>query len=305
MMAGRRALSVAVLIAIVFGVACNDDSDGTPSGSGGNGTTNASGGTTNASGGAASVSGGNRNGTAGSNDASGGAPDSAGGTTSNAGTGDDDAGSPSQGAAGAAQGSAGAPGQTYECEGSGSRFVTRVVAHEFGSGQSFGQDKFPESVFGPPRGGLCCGGSLDVTSLGDGGWVVLEFENNVIVDGDGPDFLIFENAFVPSDAPPESVFAELGEVSVSQDGETWFTFPCTAESYPFGDCAGWHATFANVDTNSVDPTDPSVAGGDPFDLSELGLGWARYVRIQDRPELDGGAGTFDLDAAAIVHAGCP
>ncbi|HWA73231.1 MAG TPA: hypothetical protein VG937_12870 [Polyangiaceae bacterium] len=197
------------------------------------------------------------------------------------------------------------PAAGYACDGAGARFATGVTHYEFGTGQSFGQDHFPEAVLGPPNGGGCCAGSLDVTSLGDGGFVVLEFEHNVIIDEAGPDFLVFENPFQGSESTPETVFAELATVSVSQDGETWFDYPCTADAYPFGACAGWHPVYANSKNNEIDPLSPEVAGGDAFDLADVGLEWARYVRITDRPEADGGEGTFDLDAAAIVNPGCP
>jgi hypothetical protein len=198
----------------------------------------------------------------------------------------------------------GDPVTGYECNGAGARFATGVVSVAFGLGQNFGQDRFPEAVLGPPQGGGCCAGSTDVTSLGDGGSVVLEFDHDVIVDGPGTDFLVFENAFQPAGGAAETVFAELATVSVSQDGETWASYPCTAEAYPYGACAGWHPVLANAKTNSIDPLLADAAGGDPFDLADVGLAWARYVRIQDRPESDGGAGTFDLDALAITNPGC-
>lgn len=194
-------------------------------------------------------------------------------------------------------------GADFECDGSGARFATAVTSFAFGSGQTFGQDRFPERVLGPPQGAGCCAGSMHVTSLGDGGFAVLEFERGVIVDGPGPDFIVFENAFQAVAAQPETVFAELATISVSQDGESWAAYPCTATAYPFGTCAGWHPVLANAE--SVDALDPLTAGGDAFDLSELGLEWARYVRVEDLPEAAGGTGTFDLDAVAIVHAGCP
>lgn len=193
----------------------------------------------------------------------------------------------------------------YGCAGPGARFATGVTSFSFGPGQAFGQERFPEAVLGPPQGGGCCAGSADVTSLGDAGYVVLEFERNVIIDGPGPDFVVFENPFQSSASTPETVFAELGAVSVSQDGETWASYPCTADSYPYGLCAGWHPVLANAKLNAVDPLLAEAAGGDSFDLAELGLEWARYVRIDDRPEADGGAGTFDLDAVAIFNPGCP
>jgi hypothetical protein len=196
------------------------------------------------------------------------------------------------------------PGEGYQCDGPGARFATAVTSFEFGSDQAFGQDRFPEPVLGPPEGSGCCAGSMHVTSLGDGGFAVLEFERNVVLDGPGPDFIVFENPFQASDTAPETVFAELGTVSVSQDGETWSAYPCAARAFPFGACAGWHPVLANAKTNDVDALDPLTAGGDAYDLSELGLDWARYVRIDDVPEAEGGTGTFDLDAVAIVQPGC-
>lgn len=186
----------------------------------------------------------------------------------------------------------------------GSRFAVSVRDHHFGPGQNFGQADFPEPVLGPPRGGGCCGGSLDVVSLGNGGYVELAFNGTVIVDGPGPDFLVFENPFFPG-GDESSPNAELATVAVSEDGESWREFPCTESAYPYGTCAGWHPVYANVDNNRIDPTDPDVAGGDPFDLAELGIDRARYVRITDRADLDGSLdGVFDLDAVAIVNAEC-
>jgi hypothetical protein len=211
----------------------------------------------------------------------------------------------SAGEGGAIQtGVAGAAGAlaSYECDGEGARFVTSVVDHAFGDGQDFGQEEFPAPILGAPLGGGCCQGSLDVTSLGEGGFVIVEFDGNVIRDGDGPDFIVFENAFVPSGAEASAVFAEVGSVSVSQDGVEWLSFPCTADEYPFGDCAGWHPVLSNPDAAEISAFDPETAGGDAYDLAELDLAWARYVKIEDRADVDG---TFDLDAVGIVHPGCP
>jgi hypothetical protein len=211
-----------------------------------------------------------------------------------------------EGGEGGVEASAGNPGgagaaPAFECTGEGARFVTDVVDFAFGEGQDHGQDEFPQPILGAPLGGGCCMGSLDVTSLGEGGFVVVEFENNVITDGEGPDFIVFENPFVPQGADESTVFAEIGSVAVSQDGDEWFDFPCTADEYPFGDCAGWRAVLANADDNELSPFDPEAAGGDAFDLSDVGLEWARYVRVEDREDVEG---TFDLDAVAIVNAGC-
>lgn len=190
------------------------------------------------------------------------------------------------------------------CNGPGARFVTSVVAHAFGPGQSFGQDAFPAPLFGPPKGAGTGNGSLDVVSLGNGGTVTVAFEGNAIVDGPGPDFIVFENAFFVS-GDPEQPFAELGTVAVSDDGDTWHEFPCTATAAPFGQCSGARPVFANADGNDLDPLDPAVAGGDAYDLADLGVPRARFVRITDRADLTGVSGVYDLDAVGIVHAACP
>jgi hypothetical protein len=116
-----------------------------------------------------------------------------------------------------------------------------------------------------------------------------------------------------SDGNPNAVYAEPGEVSVSDDGVSWTSFPCTqtTQDPPYGSCAGWHPVYSNPD-NDISPADPKTAGGDAFDLADIGVKRARYVRIVDKviescPE--GGAGPisngFDLDAIAIVNAALP
>jgi hypothetical protein len=81
-------------------------------------------------------------------------------------------------------------------------------------------------------------------------------------------------------------------------------FPCTATMAPYGSCSGWQPVYANAETNDIDPTDPAVAGGDAFDLADIGVSRARFVRITDRADLDGQNGVYDLDAVAIVNAVC-
>jgi hypothetical protein len=191
------------------------------------------------------------------------------------------------------------PSDGSACAGS-SLFVSEVVHVAYGAGQDFGRGEMPEIVYGPPRGGGCCQGSLDVVSLGNGGEIVVGFGETVIVDRDGPDFVVFENAFEKKGG---GVFAELATVSASEDGETWRSWPCAAKEPPFGACAG--AAPVYLDADDPWPLDPAVAGGDAFDLVDVGLAQARFVRIVDRPDLDGLDGVFDLDAVGILHAACP
>ena len=184
-----------------------------------------------------------------------------------------------------------------------SLYATSVESFEPGLGPSFGQADLPDIVLGAPKGRGDAEGSFDVASLGNGGQITLGFAPSAIVDRPGPDFIVFENAFYVND-DPQQTFAELATVEVSQDGVTYERFPCTASEPPFGTCAGWHPVHANPDTNAIDPTDPAVAGGDAFDLADLGVSEARYVRITDRVDLVGLNGVFDLDAVSIVNASC-
>ncbi len=197
---------------------------------------------------------------------------------------------------GASMSSAGVAG-AGSCSQPGGHFVTEVISVSYGPGQSFGQQLMPSVVYGSPKGGGCCTGSTDVVSLGNGGEIVVGFGHWSIVDGPGPDFVVFENAF----EGPESIFAELATVEVSDDGQSWTAFPCTATEPPWGSCAGHHPVLLDGDPG---PLDPETSGGDPFDLADVGLETARYLRIVDRPDLEGMDGVFDLDAVGIVNAAC-
>jgi hypothetical protein len=189
------------------------------------------------------------------------------------------------------------------------RFVTNVVSVTYGDCAGFGLTSMPAVVEGPPAGGGALAGSLDVVSLGFKGELVLSFEPNAIVDGPGADFIVFENTFWAGGDPSRPA-AELADVSVSEDGVTWKTFPCSpASGPPYGTCAGWRPVYTSPG-NEISPVDPSVAGGDPFDLAELGLKTARFVRIRDlgtiecpsNPANKSTTVGFDLDAVALVHA---
>lgn len=175
-----------------------------------------------------------------------------------------------------------------------------------GPGAGHGQETFPEVVFGGPTGVDAHHQSLDVLSLGRGGEIALGFDGGSIVDGDGPDFIVFENAFlVGTSNDPAIVFKELGEVSVSVDGVSWKTFPCQSDAYPYTGCAGWNPVLANA-KNGISPTDPERAGGDPFDLADVGMKTARFVKIRDISSYGGnGDAGFDLDAVAVIHPGSP
>jgi hypothetical protein len=176
-----------------------------------------------------------------------------------------------------------------------------VDAFAPGEGAGWGMDQFPEILYGEPKGEGLQAGSADVLSLGKGGEIVLGFGGNAIVDGDGVDFLVFENAFYVG-GDPEKIFKELGEVSVSEDGSSWTPFPCQVEVVPYEGCAGWHPVLANPE-EGISAFDPEAAGGDPFDLADIGVAQARLLRIRDLSNFGAADNAgFDLDAVAIVNA---
>ncbi len=177
-----------------------------------------------------------------------------------------------------------------------------------GGNGGFNEGLLPGIVLGAPKGGGCCTGSTDVLSLGVGGEIILEFTDFIIFDGADDDFIVFENAFEVG-GNPDNVFAEPATVAVSDDGVTWHAFPCDTSGAPYTGCAGTKATLANPDDNTIDPTDPAVAGGNAYDLADTGLLTARYVKITDSGlglgPIGPSTGGFDLDAVSIVHGTSP
>jgi hypothetical protein len=148
-----------------------------------------------------------------------------------------------------------------------------------------------------------------VLALGSGGSVTLRFDLPVICDGPGADFTVFENAF-HSGSPSGPLFTEFAYVAVSQDGVQFVELPYEAGT-GLG-LAGQKEVFSSPE-NSIDPLDPSVSGGDQFDLAGTGLSWAAYVRVTDvagairdfgdlpQFSIEPNAGA-DLDAIAALHA---
>jgi hypothetical protein len=183
-------------------------------------------------------------------------------------------------------------------------YAQSVESLELGEAAGYNLGLLPDIVLGPPQGKGTASGSLHVLSLGHGGEIVLGFGGQELVDEPGPDFVVFENPFWPGDEP-SLVFAELGEVSVSEDGAVWHTFPCDTEGDGrgrFPGCAGWSPTLP-YDAQALVPLDIELTGGDAFDLAELAVRSARFVRIRDLKTLPpaGNSGGFDLDAVGVVH----
>ena len=187
---------------------------------------------------------------------------------------------------------------------------TPAAVHSFvpGSGQSSGQEPhyFPANVLGLPdptaRRGVPAIDPRQIASLGMGGEITLRFDAPV-VDGPGADFTVFENAFYYTVGPNERLYAEPAEVSVSRDGITFIAYPF--DSLTLAGCAGVAPT--NGDMN---PFDPSVSGGNSFDLAALGIDSVRFVRLRDvtalvaadptHPFWDATLSGFDLDAVVAI-----
>jgi len=183
----------------------------------------------------------------------------------------------------------------------GGPFATEVVSFVPGPGATFGHDQMPDIVLGPPSGAGDQRGGTDVVSLGQGGTIVLRFADG-IVDGPGPDFTVFENPFVVPGATLR-YWHELGEVSVSDDGVTWVTFACDPTGpRPHTHCAGWEPVHAGAAFGFC-ALDPQVSGGEAFDLAEIGVSRAQFIRIRDLDSQGQSAPAtgFDLDAIAVLH----
>jgi hypothetical protein len=175
----------------------------------------------------------------------------------------------------------------------GDPFADGVVSFRPGIGAGFGQTYFPENVLGPPCGNesptIPQASEQHLLSLGDGGEIVLEFSDNIVIDLPGADLAVFENPLIAVGDVNYS-FCEAAIVAVSQDGDTFFTFPYDFIPPPEGErlgrmsdyinFAGIHPVFSNP-TNGISAIDPAVSGGDFFDLADVGLAWARFVRITD------------------------
>jgi len=156
-----------------------------------------------------------------------------------------------------------------------------------------------------------------VVSLGDGGSAILTF-SSPIINGNGPDFAVFENAF-------NNTFLELAHVEVSSDGFNYFRFESSSLSQ-----------INSQIMNEVNATNiRNLAGkyraqyGTPFDLEEmvgitnLNVNSITHVKIIDAigsinqsyasydsqgnmindpfptPFETGG---FDLDAIGVIHS---
>lgn len=148
----------------------------------------------------------------------------------------------------------------------GTPYADVVVEYNQGpiTGGSLNVGYHPEYIIGPPDAVLdpCCTGLLP---LGAGGFITVEFTDNTILNGPGPDLSI-----IGDPGNDEHI-----QVEVSTDGTDW------------------------KDLGIV----PELA---TLDLQDVGLEFARYVRITDDavPEASGN-NSAEVDAVEALHPGPP
>ncbi|MFA7326844.1 MAG: T9SS type A sorting domain-containing protein [Candidatus Kapaibacterium sp.] len=186
--------------------------------------------------------------------------------------------------------------------------INHVFSFTPGEGQNLGQGEefYPANIFGIPSriasDEVAEASESEVLSLGFGGEIIVGNSDNLIIDGEGADFTIFENVF--KNPINGRLFKEPAIVSVSKDGVNYTEFLYDFESLV--GCAGTHPTYGNADY-----CDSEVSGGDSFDLADLGLDSIRYIKIKDITDqvkanenhkyFDYSLSGFDLDALVIHH----
>ncbi|QEG33384.1 PEP-CTERM sorting domain-containing protein [Bythopirellula goksoeyrii] len=187
-----------------------------------------------------------------------------------------------------------------------------------------GEGVFPGEVtlFNPPW--------LDseIVSIGEGGFLELRLSNYVLADPTGPELGVFTNVgFIDVDFPngqigsPPGIFgADSAEVSVSEDGLTWFNlgeilFDLPTQGYadtsgtipldfqqPF---TGVLADFAGLPfENAVNPDALELlagsGGGTWLDISGAPFSQIGYVRFAVADDLDSNTSlNFELDGVSI------
>lgn len=181
-------------------------------------------------------------------------------------------------------------GNTTPGDGCDERCLTEAVAFADQVVDAPGAVPGADGTTGDPQlavnGVRGCGagcGSQDVFSLGltpdVDNYIVLAWSGRRVGNGPGPDFVVFENAFLSSGG---GTFMDLIVVQVSLDATAWVDLPheyrapdehvysTDPEDWP--GFAGRHPVLLHEEDNPVDPFDPRAAGGDAFDLDDLPAG---------------------------------
>ncbi len=240
-------------------------------------------------------------------------------------------------------------------------FATELVSNS-ASLDGSGQYNDPNDLLGKPTtmvpvwGGGTSHASLVEAAWGDnvittfnaGDWAVVKFDHQVADDPGNPyglDFIVYGNAFFTgtggwvSDTTDHrnfmlggGIFGESVLVSVSQDGENWYSY----DNGPYGD--GYFPTnpwvwspdqydsagngWTGIENDYATPVDPSLtasdftgssyaamllydgsAGGTGFDLAESGFAWIQYIKVEGTGDFTGGEVDAFADVAAVPIPG--
>jgi hypothetical protein len=184
--------------------------------------------------------------------------------------------------------------------------------------QDIGDTALGLATAGDPAFAIGKADGVGIVSLGDGGMATLTFDVP-IANGPGPDFAVFENAFLDT-------FLELAFVEVSSDGLNFIRFPATSLTQVEIQVDGFGALDATKIHNLAGKY--RVFYGTPFDLEDLrdasglDLQHITHVRIVDvvgsvqpafaRYDADGRvindpwntpfpSSGFDLDAVGVIN----
>lgn len=128
-----------------------------------------------------------------------------------------------------------------------------------------------------------------VVSLGDKGEIIFALKHRgCLHDGPGADFTIFENVFRYNG---DKVYQEIAKVGVAESNhpKKYRWFPCSPQKGEILGCAGLI---------------PTAEGGDEFDLANLGVKKACYIKIKDIGINQGHGGQtqgFDFDALSLHY----
>lgn len=139
---------------------------------------------------------------------------------------------------------------------------------------------YPQNIFGKPSERATKdvpeSSPEQILSIGIGGEIIVGFKDYIIKDGEGIDFVIFENAFI--NPINQGIFAEPAKISVSFDGINYTDFPY--DSTTLIGLAGITPT-----NGKVDITKYPACGGDGFDLATIGIDKIKYIKIKDVSEI--------------------
>jgi hypothetical protein len=129
-----------------------------------------------------------------------------------------------------------------------------------------------------------------------------------VLDGPGPDLVVFENGF--RERERDAYFMDPVVVEVSADGERWLAFPhdylasdeTAYEPHPaaWEGFAGVTPVMLHVEHGGADPLAPS-AGGDAFDLADLAAERAEDAALASRLRTEGVRYVRLTSAALVVN----